>query len=269
MELNKLLEFIKNKESYGGNYNIMARDKKDTDRALTSKTLKEVMSEQAKNKNRAAGAYQIIPTTMELLMKRMNLTGDEKFDEAMQDRMAVELLRHRGLDKFNKGELTAEDFGNNLAKEWASLPLLSDIGKKKAGSSYYQGQHGNVALAGADEFGNIVKGITAPKGVEMSPADIRNYAAERDVRNYQGMEPGIKEFLKNAVERVVPPAQAGELDQMRQAQEARTQFAQQDPRRVDVKAEPQYATMEDLLMDKGLMNPLLSDDLAQRMWERF
>ena len=34
-----------------------------------------------------------------------------------------------------------------------------------------------------------------PQGVEMSPFDIRNYRAERDVRNYSGMEPGIQEAL--------------------------------------------------------------------------
>lgn len=191
MELDTLLQFIKDKESYGGNYNIMARDEKDSTRDLTSKTINEVLAEQAKNSNRAAGAYQIIPSTMKLLMKRLGLKGTEKFDESMQDKLAKELLRYRGLDKFNKRELTAEDFGNNLAKEWASLPLLSDIGERKAGSSYYQGQHGNKALAGADEFGNIVKNITASQGVKMSPFDIRNYTAERDVRNYSGMEPGI------------------------------------------------------------------------------
>jgi len=32
---------------------------------------------------------------------------------------------------------------------------------------------------------------TPPLPVGMSPADIRNYTAERDVRNYSGMEPGL------------------------------------------------------------------------------
>ena len=188
MELNNLLQFIKNKESYGGNYNIMARDKQETDRALTSKTIKEVLSEQAKNNNRAAGAYQIIPSTMKMLMKRMKLTGDEKFDEAMQDKMAIELLRHRGLDKFNTGDLSAEEFGNNLAKEWASLPLLTDIGDKKAGSSYYQGQHGNVALAGADEFSNIVKNISTPPPVADAGVNITQPIGLPDLTNKEDIK---------------------------------------------------------------------------------
>jgi len=190
MELNNLLKFIKDKESYGGNYNIMARDKEDVNRSLTSKTIKEVLAEQAKNKNRAAGAYQIIPSTMEMLMKRMNLTGDEKFDEAMQDKMALELLRHRGLDKFNAGTLSADEFGNNLAKEWASLPLLTDVGKKKAGTSYYQGKHGNVALAGADEFGSIVKNITPEKTdvVETQGTNITEPIGLPDLKNKEDIK---------------------------------------------------------------------------------
>ena len=61
--------------------------------------------------------------------------------------------------------------------------------------------------------------MPAPQGVAMSPADIRNYAAERDVRNYQGMEPGIKEALS---------------------------------------AEPQYVSMEELLGKRGILsNPFM------------
>lgn len=76
--------------------------------------------------------------------------------------------------------------------------------------------------------------MPASQGVEMSPFDIRNYRAERDVRNYSGMEPGIQEALL-------------------------------------AEPEPEYASMEDLLMDKGLMqNPLLFDDkTAEQMWRKF
>ena len=107
------------------------------------------------------------------------------------------------------------------------------------------------------------------QGVAMSPADIRNYRAERDVRNYQGMEPGIKEALgrkeaslvQRIVEGVVPSAQAKELPP--RGQPTYDYIPQQ--------AEPQYATMEDLLMDKGLIqNPLLFDDkTAEQMWRQF
>ncbi|SDL37217.1 hypothetical protein [Paracoccus chinensis] len=41
----------------------------------------------------ALGRYQIVGKTMRGLMKTMGLTGDELFDEQMQDRMAMELVR--------------------------------------------------------------------------------------------------------------------------------------------------------------------------------
>ena len=71
------------------------------------------------------------------------------------------------------------------------------------------------------------------QGVAMSPADIRNYTYERDVRNYSGMEPGIQEAM--------------------------------------AMQEPQYMSMEDLLMDKDLTkNPLLLDKQdAETMWRQF
>lgn len=191
MAIDSLLQFIKDKESYGGNYNLMARDKASVDRGLTKKTIKQVLQEQAKNNNRAAGAYQIIPSTMKLLMKRMKLTGDEVFDEKMQDAMAMELLRHRGLDKVTAGQMTPEDFGNSLAKEWASLPLVTDIKNKKAGTSYYQGKSGNVALVSEKEmpvYMGTLSALAAPQPAP-APAPEPQYATMEDLLAAKGVMP--------------------------------------------------------------------------------
>lgn len=79
---------------------------------LTDKTINEVLALQefmlsnpenrakyGDGKNRgssAAGRYQIVSTTLRSLVRDMRLTGDEKFDEAMQDRMADVLVSRRG-----------------------------------------------------------------------------------------------------------------------------------------------------------------------------
>lgn len=83
---------------------------------LTKLTLNEIsqlgyyMRRQPGNPNSSAlGKYQIVGDTMRRLMVRMKLTGDELFDEAMQDRMAAELARDTGGDPAR------------LAREWASL----------------------------------------------------------------------------------------------------------------------------------------------------
>ena len=71
------------------------------------------------------------------------------------------------------------------------------------------------------------------KGMQLTPEELRNYQAERDIRNYSGMEPGIQKAM--------------------------------------AMQEPQYMSMEELLMDKDLMrNPLLFDDAtAEKMWRQF
>ncbi|MBO6726512.1 MAG: M15 family metallopeptidase [Rhizobiaceae bacterium] len=81
----------------------------------------------------AAGRYQIVRTTLRKLRGELGLTGNELFDEKMQDRMAMHLLEGRGLSRWKAGEITDKQFINNLAKEWASLPNAK-------GRGHYKGQ---------------------------------------------------------------------------------------------------------------------------------
>lgn len=70
---------------------------------------------------------------MRAIRKTLNLTGVEKFDADMQDRMACFLLGQRGIDKYLAGRLSEDTLMLNLAKEWASLPTPQ-------GGGYYSGQ---------------------------------------------------------------------------------------------------------------------------------
>lgn len=63
----------------------------------------------------------------------------------MQDRMALELLRGRGYDRFVAGTLSAEQFAINVAKEWAAMPLAN-------GRSFYAQDGVNRALVSYEEF---------------------------------------------------------------------------------------------------------------------
>lgn len=106
---------------------------------FTDMTINQVMQWQRENNpeglgTAACGGYQIILPTMEMLVDRMGLSGNEKFDIAMQDRMAVELATIRGL-----GRLQGQDLLTNLSKEWASVPTDS------SGKSYYDGDGINSA----------------------------------------------------------------------------------------------------------------------------
>lgn len=93
----------------------------------------------------AAGRYQIIGDTMDNLISQGVLDPNERFDASAQDRAGRHLLQARG---YRDGETSAA-VGNALAREWASLPLLSGAG---AGRSAYEGIAGNHALIDAESF---------------------------------------------------------------------------------------------------------------------
>jgi len=116
----------------------------------------------------AIGAYQIVDQpnarTLSGLVRRMGLTGDEVFTAELQDRMAVELLKRRGLDKFLAGELDKDSFANKVAREWASLPVLKEDTRGgntiAIGSSYYSGDGINKSFRNPKKFEEY-KGIYA------------------------------------------------------------------------------------------------------------
>jgi muramidase (phage lysozyme) len=138
-----LLNMIVKPES-GGNYNIAygGRTPKTADgRTLDEMSLNEVRAHQRRmgHPSTAVGRYQIISSTMDSLIKEMGLTGNEIFDEAMQDRMGIHLLKRRGLDDFLAGRITTQQFMKNLSQEWAGLPM------DMSGRSYYHGDGLNRA----------------------------------------------------------------------------------------------------------------------------
>jgi len=128
---------------------------------LTTMTVDEVsawqvVSNPAGNDTSAAGAYQIINGTLVDLKEKMNLSGDELFDLALQDKMARFLMERRGLSKFLAGSMDGDTFAAGMAREWASLPVLKpdrrgsrDI---EIGQSYYRGDGVNQAFSGAKAF---------------------------------------------------------------------------------------------------------------------
>jgi len=162
MSLIPLLDFIAKHES-GGNYNIVwggINRKHRPPKPLTNMTIGEVLGWQDSidrlYQSEAAGKYQIMEDTLRTLYKEAGMTGNSLFDEKGQDQLATALLRRRGLDKYLSGHMSVEEFCNNLAKEWASLPVVS--GPKK-GKSYYAGDGLNKALIDVQPFIEAVKAI--------------------------------------------------------------------------------------------------------------
>ncbi|KQU96425.1 hypothetical protein ASC68_13685 [Devosia sp. Root105] len=138
---------------YGHNQGKLAKP-------LISMTLDEVEADGPRRTkaygSSAAGAAQFMrdtldkPGTLLDIEGEMGLSGKELFAPDLQDRMAYHLLKRRGYLRFIAGDLSLKAFGLGLAKEWASLPVLSDTtGQKRKvtrGQSYYAGDGRNKAL---------------------------------------------------------------------------------------------------------------------------
>lgn len=112
-----------------------AHDYEASKRPLEQMTVAEVMAAQQRREFNAAGRYQIIRTTMEEVVRNMGLTGDEKFDRKLQDRIFREYLI-----KEKRKEIWAYISGKSddiksamiaMSKEWASFA------DPRTGRSYY------------------------------------------------------------------------------------------------------------------------------------
>lgn len=155
MSIDTLLDFIAKPES-GNNFDIVWGGIKAKDRPkkpLTTMTIGEVLAWQdsidSRYPSEAAGAFQIMEDTLRGLYLSAGLSSGDLFNEANQRRLAVELLNRRGLKKYLAGEIDAATFANALAREWASLPLVTGT---KRGYSYYHGDGLNKSHVSPDAF---------------------------------------------------------------------------------------------------------------------
>lgn len=145
--------------------------------SLTSMTLgevkqlqREMLADPSNTRNSSAvGRYQMLSDTLAETQRKMGLDDSAVFDRDLQDAMAVELLKRRGYEKWSRGEITDEEFMDNLAKEWASLPNSSGVG-------HYPGQKARVgipdvlsAFASSKEFGNSTAEMLSSYGDTVSP----------------------------------------------------------------------------------------------------
>ena len=173
MNVKPLLDFIATPES-GGDYGVVWGRIKPADRPkrpLVSMTIAEVLAWQesidARYQSEAAGRYQIMEDTLRPLPAEAGLKMYDLFNEANQDALATVLLRRRGLDKFIADQISAEEFANNLAREWASLPVVTG---PKAGRSFYAGDGLNKSHVSVEEF------LAAVRAVKDLPAQIPTLA---------------------------------------------------------------------------------------------
>ena len=145
---NGILDLIGRLEAPQGYNQVYGGSRLMPPRPLENMTVAEVMdwqrrSVRAGSRSSAAGRYQIIGSTLQSLVNQGAVGLNDQFDRNTQDNLATVLMERRGLSNYKSGQITAQQFGNNLAKEWASLPVQTG---RKAGRSYYDGDGLNHAL---------------------------------------------------------------------------------------------------------------------------
>jgi len=155
-----LLQLIARVESKG-NYNAYFGNAHNKTIDFTNMSVARVMQWQKDYVNQgspssAVGRYQIIDTTLVGLIQQLKIDTSQKFDEVLQDRLAMALLERRGAEQYINSELTNEAFAANLAKEWAALPKA--VGEHPQ-NSYYAGDGVNRALVGVDEVRQAIEQI--------------------------------------------------------------------------------------------------------------
>ena len=131
---------------------------------LTSMTLDEVQAAQRgwskHHGSSAAGRYQFMRATLGGLMAEMGLRGSQHMTPDLQDAMGYHLLKRRGYARFIAGQMPLKEFALNLAKEWASMPVLEDTqGQKRAvvrGQSYCAGDGINKSLVSSMDFSSVL-----------------------------------------------------------------------------------------------------------------
>lgn len=172
-----LLDLIGSVESRG-NYNILVGGKTKADPPLTEMTIGEVLEfqsgmKQMGHESTAVGKYQIIRGTLAGLFQEGVVGYNDKFDQTTQDKLAMALLKRRGFEKYKAGDIQPNTFADNLAKEWASLPMSN-------GQSYYAGTGTNKSLVSRDE---VLKAIgiakTAPATSVASAAGAESSTPEQ------------------------------------------------------------------------------------------
>lgn len=130
-----------------GNYNAYFGNASNTDVRLTDMSIDEVLRWQKDyvengSPSSAVGRYQIIRPTLEKLVRELKLDGTQKFDEAMQDRMAIALMERRGSIDYVDGKISRDEFAANLSQEWAALPKITGENPEQ---SFYAGDGLNKA----------------------------------------------------------------------------------------------------------------------------
>lgn len=136
------------------NYNAHFGNPNNNEILFTKMSVGEVLAWQKQfvaegSPSSAVGRYQFIDSTLEGLVRELNIDKATKFDEALQDTLAVALLERRGIREYVENKISREEFAHSLSKEWAALPKATGENPEQ---SYYANDGLNKAQLSVDEI---------------------------------------------------------------------------------------------------------------------
>ena len=120
----------------------------------------------------AVGKYQFIQSTLSETVERAGFNPETTyFTPEVQDQLMTTRLDQRGLSIWKKGNMDNNTFQDNLAKEFASVPVATAQqgahGAILPGQSYYEGDGINSAKhVNATKFGNSLSQINNESGTQ-------------------------------------------------------------------------------------------------------
>lgn len=197
-KIKPLLTLIGQHES-GGDYDAVWGGIRKADfprKPLTKMTIGEVLAWQdsidKKYSSEAAGKYQILEDTLRGCFADFGLKMSDLFDEAAQDKLALGLLRRRGLTRYLEGHISAEAFGQNISHEWASFPCMTrdKLGRVAVGQSYYAGDGLNKSGV---KISDVLKVLRSISRQNYGPASVETPVAV-PVKDTRANEPVKRSF---------------------------------------------------------------------------
>jgi muramidase (phage lysozyme) len=134
---------------------------------LTDMTVAEVQAFQRgmigrNHETTAVGAYQTIAKTLNGAVKALGLNPNTKFNEKTQDEIGAYLAYQRGFADYQSGKITAQQYADRLASEWASFANSS-------GRSAYQGVGQNKANTSQNAVIAAIESVAKPGTQFLAP----------------------------------------------------------------------------------------------------
>lgn len=150
----RMIRFIQRYEAGTAGYDaVWAGSTVPLPRPPTQMTVCEVRDWQiaaaTRQKSTAIGLYQFVGDTLRRVLDLVDLPCGQMFDAKTQDQLGMALLFGRGWQEFKAGAMSIEDFGYELAGEWAAFP--APFGPDR-GYSRYRGIAGNRHLVELPEY---------------------------------------------------------------------------------------------------------------------